>query len=415
VTVIDQAFRDAHPISASQVETLRLCARKWGLDKLDGVPRPANKYAQRGTDAHLVLEEWQRDGKIIDFDSDIGKIVSAGLRFLPRPGTLLTEYNFKFRTGTATYHGKMDLKGGGASPIREIWDHKTSTDLRYMKTPEKLRSDPQANIYAMSEIEEAALANQRIERIEQNWVYYLADPKKPKSRKVQLHVLPDKDTRIPVCPDDVKKEHFGIMYYDELHERFAEIEKDAKKILQYHLLHEQKQITGATLPYDVSACDAYGGCPYRDKSCKLSVSERIESMEAKLSLADKIKARLSGGSNGAAAASTANAPTTASTQKPSASARAAADAIKAGAVEPPATNPPEQVKGVDPDATPAASGPRVVVSSGDRMEMTARMAEGLLGSPSAVDFEVVRSPQKLAKLAVEYADAVLAELSKPRK
>jgi hypothetical protein len=86
------------------------------------------------------------------------------------------------------------------------------------------------------------------------------------------------------------------------------------------------------------------------------------------------------------------------------SAQAAASAIKAGAVAPPATNPPEQSRGVDPDA---GAKPRAVISSGDRMEMTARAVEGLLAS-MGVAFE----PPELAKRAVAYADAVLAELSK---
>jgi hypothetical protein len=223
---------------------------------------------------------------------------------------------------------------------------------------------------------------------------------------VQLHVLPDKDTRIPVRSEEVKKEHFGIMYYDELFERFAEIESDAAKILQYHLLHGQKKVKGADLPYDVAGCDAFGGCPYRDKECRLTVRERIESMEAKTSLEERIKSKLGAG-----------APATPATA-PSAAATAVAEGIKAEAraetkrqPELPAINPPESVRGTDPDA-PAAQ-PQGSVRPGDRMEMTARLAEALVAS-RIFSAEEPRTPQKLAKLAVEYADAVLVELAKPR-
>lgn len=402
--VMDAKFRDAHPVSATQIEAIRLCERKWGLLKLDGVAQPPNKYAGTGVDAHKVLEAWQRDGTAIDLNTPIGKIVSAGLRFLPRPGSHHVEAEFLFRTDKATYRGFKDLKSKGPSPIREVWDHKTSSDLRWMKTPEKLRRDPQANLYAVSEIFEAREQNSYVERIEENWVYYLTDPKKPRSRKVQLHVLPDKATRIPIRSEDVKPEHFGIMYYDELFERFAEIESDAEKILQYHLLHEQKMVQGKDLPYDVAGCDAFGGCPYKDKECRLTIRERVESMEAKASLADKIKGKL-GLNAGASASVSAPTPTT----KPSETAAAVAENIKAEArtegKKGPEINPPESA--IEPVQAPQVSG---AVRAGDRMEMTARMAEALVNARH----EDARTPVKLAKLAVEYADALLAELAKPR-
>ena len=40
-------FRRAHPMSASQIDTARLCLRKWGYQKLDKLLTPPNKYAAR--------------------------------------------------------------------------------------------------------------------------------------------------------------------------------------------------------------------------------------------------------------------------------------------------------------------------------------------------------------------------------
>jgi hypothetical protein len=390
-----------YPTSASQVETAELCWRKWGINKLDGVPSPPNAAAQRGTDVHGTLECWLRDAKPINFDTDIGKIASGGLRFLPKPKTQVVEGNFTFRTETSIYRGLKDFKNLRGEPIRKVGDHKTTSDFRWVKDPIKLRRDAQAVIYAVSEIEESRALGVEPERLEMGWVYYLADPKKPKGLKVLLHVLPDERTPTPECPSEVRKEHFGVMYYSELYERFAEIEGTAAQMLRYH----QAKAKGSDLPYNASACQAFGGCPYRNSQCVLTVSQRIQSMEDQMTLADKMKAAMAGkpapeekpekpkGTNGT------------STLSPSDAAAAIAAALKS---KPARVNPPEQSKGVDPDASLAQAPGRV--SGADRMEMTARMADSLLSG--TYNRHAYESPTYLAATAVTYADAILAELAK---
>ena len=81
--------------------------------------------------------------------------------------------------------------------------------------------------------------------------------------------------------------------------------------------------------------------------------------------------------------------------------------------KPAAVNPPES-----PSAeAPAPARPRAQatggVSMGDRMEMTARMADALLSG--AYNRHAYESPTYLAATAVTYADAILAELAKPSK
>jgi hypothetical protein len=416
--VIDQEFRDAHKVSPSQIETFRLCERKWALEKLDKIPKKPNAFAQRGTDAHTVLEHWQRDGSPIDFDSDIGKIIAPGLRFLPKPGTLKVEGSFVFRTPNATYHGIKD--GRYKRPlVREVWDHKTTSNMKWLKTPERLRQDPQANIYAMSEIVDAREVGEQLERVEQNWIYYLTDPDKPRARKVQLHVLLDKSVKVPSCSKEVKPEHFGIMYLDELSERFVEIEETSSKILQYHKLFLAGDIRGAAdVPYDVEGCDAFGGCPYKGVQCVLTFGERVRSMEAKMNLVDKMKAALKGDGKPAPA------PAAASSTKPSPEVVAEAVVIKNGQpvvvkalvekfqekqMELPATNPPEHGNATDPDSVEGKA--QAKVSAGDRMGVVSMMASALV-SARVFSVEDGRAPVKIAKLAVEIGDAVIAELRK---
>ena len=304
--MIDDAFRDEHRISPSQVETAELCERKWAFEKIEGREKPPNKYADRGTAVHDVLELWQSEGIAVDLTTDIGKMVSAGLKFLPQPKSHKTEHPFLFRTSNAVYHGYMDLRGQLWFPIQTVWDHKSTTSFTWMKTPEVLRKDPQAVIYTKAVLEECKLEGRElgkeIQRVELNWVYYLANPDTPRSRKVQLHVMPPDAERLPVCPPDVHKEHFGIMYIDELEERFQEIETLSKRLLNHY--HDKPN--PMELPYNASACSAYGGCPFRNNPCKLTMSERIQSMATqeegkKLSMKEKMELRLSNQKNGAAA------------------------------------------------------------------------------------------------------------------
>jgi hypothetical protein len=387
------AFRDAHRISPSQIETYRLCPRKWAFGKLENLPAPPNKYAERGLNVHHVLEEWQRDGKPVDLSSEAGKIASAGLKFLPQPGTHATEYKFVFDTGRAVYHGLMDLRGEPTFPIQSIWDHKTTSSFDWMKTAEVLRKDPQANIYAMAVIYEAERLGLKLgagfERIEQNWVYYLANPSSPKSRKVQLHIVRDENSRMPVRTTEVQKAHFGVMTLAELYERFEEIEATSQEILA--LYREKPKALDVT--YNVTACSAFGGCPYKGTACVLSLKERIESMEAQteaktLTLAEKIRAKLAAGVAPAEPAA------------PQTPAAPAASAPAASAIAPPRVNPPEQPR----------SAPTGAVAS-MRAEISARAMQGLVSS-RIFSVDDNRYAMKVTAEAVKLADALLAALGK---
>jgi hypothetical protein len=436
----DQAFLDANHVSASQVETFDLCERKWGLNKLDGHPNKSNQYAQRGHAVHHDLELWQRDGTPIDLSTDSGKIASAGLRFLPRPSTHDVEDYFLLRTATATYKGLKDLRSG-ASPIVAVYDHKTTVNFKWMKTPEKLRSNVQANLYAVDEVQRAASEGRHVERIELNWIYYLANPEKPKARKVQLHVLPDKNTAVPECPSNVEKAHFGIMYYDELYENFAKIEHTAARMVQLYADHPKAM----DLPYNADACQAYGGCPYYKEQCTLTLGERIRSMEQQQSLSEKMKASVSKQATAPAAAS-ATVPVVQGAADHAAAAHAVAAhaAVAKSAVKPsggipklvnqikkpnapaaaalPTVNPPEEANGTDPDApegqqsatesTPATV-PHVVGAphAVNHLQVVVHMAQGIVAARLYPDGDA-RYAGKVAKLAVELAEALEAALAK---
>jgi hypothetical protein len=471
LTQFDKAFRNTHRVSPSQADTISLCERKWGFEKLDGIPKPPNEYAQVGLDCHEVLEEWQKTGKSIDLSTSVGKIVAPGLKFLPRPGTHLTEHDFVYDTGRVVFHGRMDLRGPADARVQSVWDHKTTGSFVWLKTPQRLRRDNQAVIYGKAAVEEAYEKGlrwgQTLDRVELNWVYYLRNPDRPRSRKVQLVVVYDENSAMPARPQDVRPEHFGVMTWAELEAQFAKIEQDIGiKILSYHW----EKRSAADLPHNFTACGAYGGCPYQENVCTLTFAERIDAMEAQqqaknISLSEKIRQNMGKvqGNQGAQEdqAQTTPTPPTVSAADPippttppaqGNSSASAPEQPAGGTLSPPpglaklagaqqpvqgqqqpaqgqqgqqpvqgqqqpaqgqqqptaAVNPPEKSKGVDPDAPAQVLG--AATAGVTRAEMSMRMAESLVKA-RVYSVDDNRYERKIADQSVKLTDYIFAALS----
>lgn len=426
--MITDALIDANPVSPSQVETYNLCHRKWGLNKLDGIPAPSNQYADRGTKCHSHLEGWMLDATPIDINTPEGKMVMPGLKFLPPPRTMRVEHNFRFRTARVLFHGKMDLCTPRGSSVVEVWDHKTTSAFKWMKKPEKLRRDPQGVIYAKAAWDETESMGIEVERLEQNWVYYLANEDKPSAQQVKLHVL-HPGAKVPACPKSIRKDNFGSMFLPELLEHFAVIEDTATEMLGWRA----QGAVGKDLPYDATACYAFGGCPYKGSVCKLTFGERIGSMEAQKSLGEKMK-QAREQSAAAAAEKKESAPSIPKGLKlaPSVTAQKEAGEIVEGAkaeaapAEQPDSkapdskakvNPPEESLGTDPDAYAAKTAdgspaPAAALRPSDRRtEIAATIATGVVAS-RIYGHDTSRYAANVAKAAIDIADELIKGLNK---
>jgi len=409
MSLSEQEFRAAHPLSATQIDTALLCERKWAYLKLAGLKPDSNRFATTGTDVHSVLEEWQSTGKPVDLSTDAGKIASAGLKLLPQPGTHKAEHEFRFDTGVAVYHGYMDLRGPPTFPIQTVWDHKTTSNFRWMKTPELLRRDPQAMLYGTAVLHEAKekgiTLGSGVLRVELNWLYYLSDPKRPKSRKVQLHIVPDDAPRLPICPDEVDPKHFGIMPHSELTERFDEIQQTAKRLLQLYRDKPKPE----ELPPNAAACSAYGGCPFEGKPCNLSTRERFQSMEAHeqaktMTLAEKIRNKMAGKKPEESAPS--------KTETTTASAPAAKIATPEPRKPDTVINPPERAQGSDPDEPARVAAKNTPSAAGyGRTELAALAMQAIVARGTHATNDA-KYAVKVAADSVQLADALLAALGK---
>ena len=243
--------------SASQIATFRDCARKWAWDKIESVPRPSNRYAERGTAIHALLEAWLKDGTPFDVSTDYGRIAAAGLPHLPPPGVASVEGGFSLALASADFTGYIDARWVEPDGLPIVLDHKTTSNLAYAKTPEDLAHDPQAMLYAA-----VAMRDAHAVAAELRWVYYEATAR-PRARKVSLRVL---------------REHVTA--------ELDVIDETAREMNHVY----QSGARALDLAPTVGACDAYGGCPYVSH-CNLSGQEKMRAYMTGQSWAEKMKAR----------------------------------------------------------------------------------------------------------------------------
>lgn len=140
--------------SASQIETFRMCNRKWWWNYIFGVPKEDTVDTVLGKQVHAEIEYYLTTGDA----SKLGEIARPALAagHLPKPGTVEIEVPIGIdkRAGVATGEPLITLAGmpgEGYIDVRdgtEVWDHKTTGDLKYAKTVEELRSNVQMIIYA---------------------------------------------------------------------------------------------------------------------------------------------------------------------------------------------------------------------------------------------------------------------------
>jgi hypothetical protein len=234
-------------LSPSEIESWVLCHRRWGWERLDGIRRPSSEAAELGTRVHAQLERWFRAGILPDPNLPEGKIAESGLHMWPAPDNV-TEIELHIGTQTAAsrYHGYQDI--GYPEPVSPVvGDHKTTGDLKWAKTAEDLQTDIQAMIYA-----KAAMDRHGVDRVKLRWGYLRTKG----ARKAHLvEAIVDRQTVEKVFAEKIDP------YAREIHAAQA------------------SGLTGIDMEIDATACDAFGGCPHRDR-CNLTPTQRLESLMA---------------------------------------------------------------------------------------------------------------------------------------
>jgi hypothetical protein len=283
-----------HTQSASSLETYMTCARKYSYryvlrikEALKGAPELGiamhwclERYLEKGTslpyspsiaDAQAFLGPGPWSPNHVGFQQKIlaqaAKVAEAGLPLLPAPGSVTVEDHFLFTEGGLQFQGYRDFSRKGAVPL--VGDHKSTSDLKYAKTPDELRYGAQSLLYAFF----AFLENPEATEVDLQWIYYRTRGA-PKSELVPLRLHKDHVV-----------EAFGAL--TEIAEECATIVRD--------------KVHPGALPPNVTACKMFAGrepwgCPYQ-KQCHatLTPTQQIEALMSDsfkpMSVLDRMKAR----------------------------------------------------------------------------------------------------------------------------
>lgn len=136
-------------LSASQLEKLTQCERRWAFIYLEGKREPNTDAAQAGTKVHELLEAYVQhrtpiDDKLTWKSFAIGAIAKDMSQHAPPPDSgAETELKLELEAEGFTYTGRVDLRLPG-----EVWDWKTTSNLKRAKDVDALADDVQALIYA---------------------------------------------------------------------------------------------------------------------------------------------------------------------------------------------------------------------------------------------------------------------------
>lgn len=214
-------------------------------------PPPAASAAL-GSAVHAELEKYLKTGEMPDFvkDANVGNIAASGLHHLPKPKTpgMEVERYFKFQSPETGiwYRGFKDLSlAPDADGVPTVLDHKTTSDLKWAKTPTDLLTDTQAIIYAKDEL----LRWPSAPAVRLQWTYF-----QTRGTRKSLPVL-----------QTVTRDHVD--------HTFPQIELGASSIVSTL----QSKTQPLDLPPNPRACDQYGGCPFRAQ-CNLGPREALRAM-----------------------------------------------------------------------------------------------------------------------------------------
>ena len=223
--------------SASRIETWLRCQRQAGFVYFMGYREPDTVDTKLGGDVHRALEEMGKTGRLPNMLDPIDYIAAAAVPHVredwAKP-TCTFEGEFHLR-GRHAWRGCIDL----CPEPGHVTDYKTTGNYKWMKTPDQLTKDAQAQLYAHKEF----TVHPTLDKVILRWLYILK--REPHSCRSSVA--------------SVTREHAAA--------KFAELERhaDAMQAAAYAAPKEE----GARLKYvlemvpNYNACNMYRGCPHR--------------------------------------------------------------------------------------------------------------------------------------------------------
>lgn len=171
-------------VSPSQISLWRMCRRRWAWKYLAGLPEPQHPSAALGEEVHHLLEDWEKEGKVPEGGARADGIALKMIDHVPTGEGLSVEQKMRFAYGGVMWSGRKDLEYRDDATL-VVHDHKTTSDLKWAKSAEELREDPQGIMYAFE-----AFQRHPDDSLRLDWLYGTTGAK-TRIRKVSLTVLRD--------------------------------------------------------------------------------------------------------------------------------------------------------------------------------------------------------------------------------
>ncbi len=220
-------------VSNSQISKYMRCQKKWwySYGPLQ-LKEPPSKKAAMGTAVHAVLEAYLRDGTPIP-DTPAGVIASVGLDKLRPAEELEIERSITLPLNeVSNMLCRIDMLGKN-EPY--VGDHKTTSDLKWVKTRAQVASDIQLLTYAYAGYHET-----KPDTVTGELIYYVRE-----GQKVSMSV--------------------GAEFsWEDIEENWRLMGEIAREMLP-----RKTDPTGETCAGNPSACGDYGGCFFQDR-CPVS-------------------------------------------------------------------------------------------------------------------------------------------------
>lgn len=250
------------------------CLRKWSYEKIQGLRPPQSRAQGVGVELHEQIEQYLKTGV-----NALGTLALRGKHMLPYPGDdLLVEHDLVIHPAVESIARDATLEGRHAdaqairdgvvlsdAPLRllgipvlgfidlahtrgtnqgasdfedavdppntgEVLDHKTTKDVKYIKSPREVSKTVQMTLYEKWLL----TVIPRLEHVRASHGYYITQGSHA-PRKVSLRI-----TR------------------DQVEKQWEHVERVARSILD--VLPETDI---SKVPANRNACGAYGGCPHR--------------------------------------------------------------------------------------------------------------------------------------------------------
>jgi len=257
----------SHLFSQSQIASFRECQRRWGwkyLHKLFTEQTPAQKLGDEIEKQQLV--PYLTEGRQFNFSAPTGSGYMAAelLPFLPQPKTPGLEMQKRLVIPSPSRKANGEHVGFGYQGFVDLWlpdsslvpdmpggrpfvgDFKSTKSFDYAKTRETLATDVQANLYAF-----ATMSLTGAREVDLKWMYTRTKGAR-RAKQVILRVVAD-----------------------QVAEQFQKINETG---LELKVIRDANPHP-LELPPSPDQCEAYGGCPYRDK-CNLSPTQINQAFKA---------------------------------------------------------------------------------------------------------------------------------------